>query len=204
MEKSKERQVENVPTPERVTNRRGFLTGLGMAGAAIAAGAGTAPAEAQEGAPAKAAAPAKLSSIATLSVTREEVLDVPGGKEYFYEWNAGDKQGVTTKFSVHGTRIEAGNTYTMTTDITVSTFASDQPAAPVRSDHQNVMVFAVKGPVDGSVRHDEMTITTVHADGSTNREQRTVPVRLDLAEFANQDFATLAMNAGRKYLPAAD
>ena len=87
----------------------------------------------------------------------------------------------------------------MTLDATVQKYASgmDLEGAPASTTQQRITIFGVKGEVTGNVRNDRVTFTTVHADGSSAREQKMVPVRLDLSEFAQQDFATIATNAGR-------
>jgi hypothetical protein len=140
----------------------------------------------------------KLSSIAKLSVTREDIFDVPGGKEYFYDWQASDENGVTKKFAAHGSRIDSESSYTITLDATVQKFAAGADIeAPTTTTQQRITIFGIKGEIVGSVRNDRVIFTTVHADGSSAREERMVPVRLDLSEFAQQDFATIATNAGK-------
>ena len=183
------------------TPRRNFLSGVGAVGIAAVAGAVTTKPAGATPVP-QVAVPPRLSSIDHLKVTREESFDVPNGKESFYEWQASDAQGVTTKFVFHHTRTDVGETYTLNTDITVLKFAAgaDLSGPPTATSQQKLTAFGVKGEMVGNVRHDEVTMTTVHADGSSSRELRIVPVRLDLSEYAGQDLATILKSVGSRFV----
>lgn len=143
-----------------------------------------------------------LSSIGDLKVTRDEKFDVPGGKEQFVEWLACDGNGVTKKFLVHHTRIDADVSYTISTNVVIHTYSagSSIDSKPVATSEQNITVYAVKGEVSGSVRNDHLTITTVHRDGSSSRLSQIVPVKLDNSEYADMDTATIIRSIGRQFL----
>jgi hypothetical protein len=184
------------------TKRREFLCGMGAVGlAAMSSAVNGNKAEAQIGGN-PLSPPPKLSSIAALNVTREQTLDVPNGKESFFEWEASDAEGVTTRFIVHTTRIDVGETYTVNTGVTVQTFARGvKPGGePTSTTQQNMTAFGEKGEVEGALRHDTVTITTVHGDGSSSRETRIVPVRLDLSEYQGLDLAAVAAKIGSHYV----
>jgi hypothetical protein len=204
---SMENKDLSIPVPEGVendgTDRRGFLAGVGALGVAtVASMLSPQPANASSPTPKDEKVPLNLSSIAKLSVTREEVFDVPGGKEHFYEWQASDEKGVTSKFSVHVSRVDSESAYTISLDVTVLKFApgTDLSGPPTATKQQRIVNFGIKGEVVGDVRNDRVITTTVHQDGSSSREERVVPVRLDLSEFTNQDFTTLVTSMGKKSL----
>lgn len=141
----------------------------------------------------------RLSSIESLSVTREDVFDIPDGKEYFYDWQANDEKGLTTKFSSHSSRIDSYGSYTITLELSIQKIkpGTDIDADPAATTRHRVVVFGVKGETCGDVRNDRVFITTYAEDGTSAQEERTVAVQLDVDEFANQDFATMALNIGK-------
>lgn len=182
------------------TDRRSFLGGAGVLGFAAMAGM-------LNSADAKAATPqtnasARLSSIDKLNVTRNETYDVPGGKEYFLDWQINDDKGVVKKVICHHTRLDSDVTYTMASNIVIHTFnpGMDINGSPASTKHQNVTVYAVKGEVVGPVRNDHVTITTIHRNGSSSRLSKIVPVRLEIPEFANMDIETMITNIGHKFI----
>jgi len=196
---------ENSDSPqsmsETATQRRAFLGGIGALGLSAIAGS-IAPQTAAAMVPATAQASANLDSVASLEVTREQNLHVPGGQENFYEWQATDSRGATNKFLVHSSRVDSGNTYTISTDITIHKFApgASPDSAPRRSTQQHITAFGTKGEVADGIRQDHVILTTVHSDGTSTREERTVPVRLDFSEFAGMDFAAIAASTGRRMI----
>lgn len=188
------------------TGRRGFLGGMGALGfAAVAGMLNPEPAQAAKQSSEGNTEVPSLSSIAKLSVSRQDVFDVPGGKEYFYDWQASDEYGVTTKFTLHGSRTDSGTTYAATTDVTVRKFANgmDSDGVPASTVQQRTVVFGVKGETAGNVRNDKVVCTTINADGTSSRQESNVQVRLDLDRLAQQDFATQALRAGRRSLALA-
>jgi hypothetical protein len=186
----------------RTTKRRQFLGSLGAVGLASVAGASKVERAEAQLQPPNSSVPQKLSSIANLKVNREQTLDVPNGKESFLEWEASDAVGARTKFIVHTTRIDVDETYTITTSIAAHKFApgSDPNAEPISTTQQNTTAFGEKGETVGAVRNDVVTVTTVHEDGSSSRETRIIPVRLDLKEFEGLDFAAVASKVGSRYV----
>jgi hypothetical protein len=181
-------------------SRRGFLGSIGAISLATMAGV-LAPISAG-GTTSEGSAPGRLASLAKLNLTREESFDVPGGKEVFLEWQAGDEKGVVQKFIVHHTRQDADVTYTMNTNVIVRTYGPgmDLQGKPASAKEQNVTVYGVKGEIVGSVRNDHVTITTVHQDGRTSRQSQVAQVRLESPEFAGTDTAAQIASIGRRFL----
>jgi hypothetical protein len=189
------------PTKSDHVNRRNFLTAVSATGLVTAAtllSGGSSGA--QEGA--DSGSVPRLASLDNLIVLREDTLPIPNGDEHFYEWQASDERGVSSSFLVHGWRTDSGDTYTVTTDVTVRRFpaGADTTKEPASTSSQRVVVFGVKGVVTGSIRQDRVITTTIEADGTTNRSEQTVRVRLYPNNSFTLDLKTAATNAGNRWL----
>jgi len=181
-------------------SRRDFLGSAGALGVAAIAGILNID-PTQAGASALGSRPVKLASIANLTVKREEIFDVPGGKEYFYEWDAGDKSGSIKSFTVHGSRIETDTTYTVTTDVTVRAKGSVKAKNLSTSvAQQRTITFGTKGAVSGDFRTDQVIVTTIRSDGTSTREESTVQVRLNFERVIHQSLHDHVLKAGRRRL----
>jgi 2-phospho-L-lactate transferase/gluconeogenesis factor (CofD/UPF0052 family) len=145
--------------------------------------------------------PQKTFSTTGLTVLREENFDVPGGKEHFHEWQTAAANGVTKKFITHSFRIDGDGTYVTHSNLKIHTWAAgaDLNGEPQSTTGHVINLYAVKGEVTGSVRHDRITMTMVQPDGQTMRQTLTVPVRLDLAELNDLDLAGTIARMGELF-----
>ncbi len=182
-------------------SRRSFLGGMGLAGLGTMMCA-LAPASADAPTPASPNR-LKLKSIGKIDVSREESFDVPGGKEYIVEYRVSDDSGVVSKFINHVSRVDSETSYTMTADVVIHSYAADADlnGEPQVRKEQHINIFAVKGETVGGFRHDHFTITTMHTDGSITRESVTVPVQLDVSEYAGKSARDLIASIGKKFIP---
>ena len=179
--------------------RRSFLGGMGALGVSVLAGLSATPAAHAAGQADKSKA-CRLDSVGTIEVTREQQEEIPGGKEYFYEWKATDPKGAMNHFVVHSSRVDYDNHYVITTNITIHKFApgTDPEATPDHTSKQSFTAYATRGEVVGNVRHDSMIMTTVHGNGETYREEKVIPVRLDLGDLASKSLSEMITIAGKQ------
>ncbi len=182
-----------------ISNRRGFLEGLGFLG--LAALTGTAGAEAHENQIDAPSTP-RLSSIGKVEVLRDEKFDIPGGKEHIMQYTVTDDKGVTERRFSSTARTEGSDqTYTVITNHRIEQFAAGQslkgPATSTKAFQINV--YGVKGYEMGDRRNDTITTTIIGPDGSVHRQTQVVPVRLDMSEFTGLSTAELITKVGNAH-----
>jgi hypothetical protein len=150
----------------------------------------------------KPRSPMPLSSLSNLKVTRDETFDVPGGKEYFAEWQIADGKGATRKYITHHARVDTDKSYTMSTDVVIHTYdpGASLSGEPSARKEQHITVFAEKGEVMGSVRNDHVTVTIAHTDGSITRESSVSSVKLDNSDLAGMSTRDMIASFGQRFL----
>ena len=139
----------------------------------------------------------RLQSLAGVSVTREEVSEIPGGKEYFYEWTLKDDAGTVETTRAHHVRVDTPVTYSMTTQISTTRISSGGKQS--LSSH-NISVSGVKGEVSNGARRDHVTITAIAPDGEISRTSKEVSVRVDMPEIQGLSTEETIKFFGNKFL----
>lgn len=143
-----------------LTNRRGFLGGLsdlGLVGSAKVA-------KSSDSQPDTVPKFQRLRNIAKTVILRNETIQLPEGTtEHFHEWLASDDTGATQKHLVHSIKQMVGETYTVSTNVHIHYFAPGRSteSTPTATKSQSFSVVGQKGPVVGTVRHDEIAATTI-------------------------------------------